>query len=154
MNLERWAVLALGLVACESSDAGVADETIRAKLDLDIRDRADLVLERRGERLDVAVTLGKGFGLVTDGTRLSGHGRVEAFPEADLSLYTARFSLAPHAGGPCKDEPISLALSLERRGRNERLAGSLTPYCGKDVWSGIPARSPLRLATPPPGSEE
>jgi hypothetical protein len=154
MNVRGWIVLALGLVACESNDASNADETIRAKLDLDIRDEANVVLERRGDTLDVAVTLSKGFGLVSDGARLSGHGRAEAFPEADMTLYTARFSLAPHAGGPCADEPISLALALERRGRNARLAGSLTPYCGKDVWSGVPARSPLRLSTPPPGSEE
>ena len=39
---------------------------------------------------------------------------------------------------------VSLALSLHRRGKNNRVGGSLTAYCGKDKFYGVPVRI-LRL---------
>ncbi len=146
--------LGIGLVACSSSSAEAPpDEKLSLSLDLDIRDHVDLRIERRGDALAVSAKLSKGFGVLPENTTLRGQGRLERFPEADLRLYTARFALAPVAGGPCGQEPVSLALSLQRRGDAPRFSGSLTPYCGKDRWAGIPARNPLRMATPPPTDE-
>lgn len=123
------------------------------ELDVDIREHATLRLERRGESLKVRLTLSRGFGVLADGSTLSGSGRLERFPEAEVELVTAELAGPAQSGGPCGDQPVSLALSLHRRGAAPRLSGSLTPYCGKDVWSGIPARNPLRLSTTLPKEE-
>lgn len=136
------------VAACQSS-SDEPDESFVTTLDLDIRDSASVRVERRGEALDVSIELSKGFGVAPEGERLSGKGRLERFPEAEMTLYTARFAVAAQPGGPCGKEPISLALSLSRRGVAPRLSGSLTPYCGEGVWHGTPSRSPLRLSTPP-----
>jgi hypothetical protein len=79
------------------------------------------------------------------GEALSAPGRVEAFPEADATLYTARFGAPADPAGPCGDRPVSLALSLHRAGGNDHLGGALTAYCGEGAWHGTPARV-LRLA--------
>ena len=139
-----------GLAGCEADDPPAktpVDETLTLGLDVDIRNHADVRLVRRGDVLDVGLTLDASFGILPEGNELSGKGRVERFPEADLRLYTARFALAPASSGPCGSEPMSLALALQRRGEDSRFSGSLTAYCGKDTWAGVPARQPLRLAT-------
>lgn len=114
-------------------------------LDLDIRDVASVELSALDDALSAKVRLSKGFGVAPQDAELVGKGRVESFPEADLVLYTAKLSVEPTAGGPCGSEPVSLALSLYRRGNAERVGGALTPYCGRDVWHGVPARAPLRI---------
>ena len=48
-------------------------------------------------------------------------------------------------GGRCGGEPVSLALSLARRGDARRVAGGLTAYCGADRFAGVPVRV-LRLS--------
>jgi hypothetical protein len=55
-------------------------------------------------------------------------------------LYTARFDGAVVAGGMCGAAPVSLALSLARRGTNDRVGGSLAAYCGKSTFIGKPIR--------------
>ena len=109
------------------------------------RDVANVELSALDDALSAKVRLSKGFGVAPQDAELLGKGRVESFPEADLVLYTAKLSLEPTAGGPCGSEPVSLALSLYRRGNAERVGGALTPYCGRDVWHGVPARAPLRI---------
>ena len=42
--------------------------------------------------------------------------------------------------GPCREEPVSLALSLSEKDESGYLAGSLTAYCGEGVYAGAPAR--------------
>jgi hypothetical protein len=145
--MKRWLVLTAILGACSNEPEVVREptKTLSATLDLEIRDRAEVVLETTGERLRAKLTLTSGFGVAPAGELVSGDGFVEAFPEADATLYTARFSLPP-AAGPCGAEPVSLALSLHRSGKNTRVAGSLTAYCGADRWHGVPARTPLRLS--------
>ncbi len=118
-----------------------------ATLDLDIVYSADVKLAiRADDTLDATLSLGKGFGVAPDGESLSGRGRVERFPETDLLLYTARFDVPAQSGGPCADQPVSLALALHRRGDNAHVSGSATAYCGASTWFGTPARAPLRLA--------
>lgn len=140
--------LSLGIVACEGSK-DEPDESLRTTLDVDIRESASVRIERHGDELDVSIELSQGFGVAPPGERLRGKGRLERFPEAEVSLYTARFSVRAQPDGPCGAEPISLALSLHRRDTGPRLSGSLTAYCGESVWHGLPARSPLRLSSPP-----
>lgn len=121
--------------------------TTSATLDEDIVYSADVKLVvRSDDTLDATLSLAHGYGVAPDGTALTGNGRVERFPETDLLLYTARFDVPAQSGGPCGDKPVSLALSLHRRGPNARVSGSVTPYCGASTWFGAPARSPLRLA--------
>jgi len=152
--MRRWLLLAsLGAVlACEDSEAP-SPETESFELDVDIRENAQVRVEKRGESLEVRLTISRGFGVAEDGATLRGSGRLERFPEADVTLYTAKLSAPAVSAGPCGSEPVSLALALHRRGTAKRVSGSLTPYCGKDVWSGVPARNPLRLSTTIPKPE-
>lgn len=140
------------LAACgEAEVAKPAAE--RFELDVDIREHAEARVEQTGEDLSVELGLSRGFGVAKDGAKLTGKGKLERFPEADVVLITAKLSSAPVAGGPCGAEPVSLALALHRRGAATRVSGSLTPYCGKDTWAGTPARNPLRLSTTAPPEE-
>lgn len=144
----RWlAVCALIALGCSSEEkpAEAAPEILHATLDLDIRDQADVELALRGEGLTARITLTKGFDVAPAGTELRGDGHVERFPEAEVTLYTATFAVDAQGGGPCGDQPLTLALALHRRGTGQRLSGSLTPYCGEQIRAGIPARSPLRI---------
>lgn len=112
-------------------------------LAVDIRGTADVkVIVSDDKSAEVSVTLddASAAGFAPAGQALTATGRVEAFAEADSELVVAKFSAPADASGPCKDEPVSLALSLHRRGKAARTAGSLTAYCGKDRWHGVPAR--------------
>lgn len=152
MRRSTWFAPLLGLLGCGNAEVASADvETL--ELDVDIREHAQVRIEQRGSELGVRVTLSRGFGVAGDLATLSGRGRLERFPEADMALYTAKLSSPPVNGGPCGSEPVSLALALHRRGAAKRVSGSLTPYCGKDVWAGIPARNPLRLSSSRPKEE-
>jgi len=84
-------------------------------------------------------------GLLDPLAMLSAPGKVEPFPETESELYTAKFSVPVRPGSPCGASPISLGLSLLRRGRNDHVGGSLTAYCGQDRFYGVPARV-LRLS--------
>lgn len=150
-----WVAIALGcLPACHDGEEGAdSPRTEVLALDVDIRETAEARVERRGDALTVCLTLSRGFGVAADGAVLAGTGQLERFPEADVTLITAKLSSPPVSGGPCGAEPVSLALALHRRGSASRVAGSLTPYCGSDVWAGVPARNPLRLSTSAPKEE-
>lgn len=116
------------------------------KLDLEVTDSAKVDLFVRGDDLTLTITPDTGYGVMPAGEALTGRGHVEHFPEANATLYTARFSVPADTSGPCGNKPVSLALALHRDEDNARVQGSLTPYCGEDTWFGTPARNPLRLA--------
>lgn len=152
--MKRWVVILCALcVACDSGNEEPTSSTLHAELDLEIRDDLTVDLEIHDDVIDAEIVLTNGFGIAPSKKKLSGKGHVERFPEAGMTLYTARFTLAPIEGGPCGDDYVSLALALHQRGKEPRLSGSLTGYCGAYQYSGIPARNPLRVATPAPGFE-
>ena len=142
----RRALIAGLALACGCTDDPLtpASGPLRGELSLDIRDRAEIEIRGSGPSLEVMAKLSKGFGLVPEGAALTGKGREEAFPEAAMTLYTARFDAPPAPGGACGDSPVSLALSLHMR-QGARAAGSLTADCGAGEFHGEPARV-LRLA--------
>jgi hypothetical protein len=90
--------------------------------------------------LAVSLTPSAGYGLFAPATAIAGEGRLERFPEAGAIFYTAKLSAPPSPGGPCGDEPVSLALSLQRQGESPRVTGGLTAYCGAGRWYGVPKR--------------
>jgi hypothetical protein len=142
---------ALALPACDAAgtmgEPGPAPRprttVLTGDLDLDIRSQAHVALTVSGFHVTAALTLSKGFGVVT--APLAGEGHVERFAEADLTLYTAQLDAPADPSGPCGAQPVSLALSLRRRGTDAHVGGSLTAYCGAATWHGTPARL-LRLA--------
>ncbi len=138
------ACLAGATPAC-GKDEQVATPQVAGTLALDIRDTLDVVVKGEGPDIEVTLTPSKGHGVAADGATLTGAGRIEAFPEAGGELMTARLDAAAVAGGPCKDQPVSLALSLYRREKNAHVGGSLTAYCGAGTFQGVPARL-LRLS--------
>ena len=115
------------------------------RLDLDIRWSVDVVIRVVGKGLTAKVTLSDARKVAVADVALEGMGQVHDFPEADAVLYTARLASPPVADGRCGAEPISLALTLFRRGGNDRVAGAIAVYCGANTYSGIPARM-LRLS--------
>lgn len=145
-------VCCFALSACES-DEKPTDSALHAKLDLEIRDTLTVELAISGDDLDAEIELSNGHGIAPANRTLKGIGHVEHFPEAGVELYTARFTVKGDKDGPCGDDYVSLALALHQRGKEPRLSGSLTAYCGAYTYSGIPARNPLRVATPAPGFE-
>jgi hypothetical protein len=141
-------------LACNSGKDAPASSELHAKLDLEIREQltVDLAIDE-SDAIDAKIVLSDGFGIAPAKQTLSGKGYVERFPEADMILYTSRFTLKGDGTGPCGDDYVSLALALHQRGREPRLSGSLTAYCGAYRYHGVPARNPLRVATPAPGLE-
>jgi len=115
------------------------------RLDLDIRWSADVEIRVTGPDLTAKVTLSDAREVAVAGVALEGTGNVHAFPEADAVLYTARLASPPVAAGRCGSEPVSLALTLLRRGTNGHVAGGIAVYCGANTYAGNPARM-LRLA--------
>jgi hypothetical protein len=141
----RRALIAGLALACGCTDDAIPNSgPLKGDLSVDIRDQAEVEIRGQGPALEATVKLSKGFGLAPDGAALTGKGREEAFPEAAMTLYTARFDAPPSDGGPCGGSPVSLALSLHMR-KGSRASGSLTAYCGAGVFHGEPARV-LRLA--------
>jgi len=141
------AIAALALAGCYVDDPPAPPPPKRVMggdLSVDIRETAHVVLTVAGSDLKASVKLSRGYGVAPAGA-LEGAGSVEAFPEAEMTLYTARFDAPADPGGPCGAEPVSLALSLHRRGDDAHVGGSLAAYCGQGVWHGVPARM-LRLA--------
>jgi hypothetical protein len=157
-----WAALGCGALAgCKSSDEEGTEATsvggaagsaggaggaaparqLQGMLDADILGQATVTIgELGGGAATARVALVRGHGLLPDGTTLEGGGRIEAFPEASTTLYTAIFSAPAYPAGLCGEQPIGLALSLRRAGPNDRVAGGLSAYCGGDVRRGKPVR--------------
>lgn len=140
-------VAALALVAGCGDDEKPASTThvMSADLDLEIRDRATVTIEAEGATTNVSIVVSKGFGIVPEGTPLTGPGTIEDFPETDGVLYTAKLQGAAVAGGLCGDRPVSIGFSLHRDEGNERVSGGMAVYCGAASWQGTPVKV-FRLA--------
>lgn len=140
------ALLSALAVGCGGEEKSApAGTSYAGTLAVDIKGTADVTLAVAPDgALDVTLDVHakEAEGLV--GSKLSAKGRVEAFPENDSELYAAKLSAPATAGGPCGKEPVSLGLSLHRRGKNERVGGSLAAYCGEGKYHGVPVRI-LRL---------
>jgi hypothetical protein len=120
-----------------------APKAMIGTLSVELRQTVDVSFTPRigQDGLDAVLAFGDGdFDVFDAHTTLRGSVTVESFPEAQLSLYVATFSAPARAGGPCGDQPMTLALSLERRQSNARVGGGLTVYCGASKASGVPAR--------------
>lgn len=113
--------------------------------DLDIEDHGTLFLEIDGKAIEATLTVEEGNNLIAGNTPLEGPGKRYTFPEVRNLLYTARFQGAPVPGGPCGDDPVSLAMSLSAKDLNAHFVGGLTAYCGEETYRGKPARI-MRIA--------
>lgn len=138
-------------VSCSKSDATPAfdakSNVVTGTLAVDIRQTVDVTLTPRASSadFDAALVFGDGdFQYFDAHGTLRGVVTAEPFPEAQMTMYVATFSAPPRASSPCADQPITLTLSLVRRGSNARVGGGLTAYCGANKTSGVPARV-LRL---------
>lgn len=109
----------------------------------------EIVLTQTGDDLQASVTPSEGFGVAADGATLTGPARIDTFPEAGATLYTARLGGATVSDGRCGDAPVSLALALHLDADATFLAGGLTAYCGADTWFGVPIIEPLRISGTP-----
>ncbi len=144
-------VASFALTACSNDETVSPVETgttLQGTLAMDIRGEANVALVAAAGSSDLTVTLslkGDTLGLFDPETTWNAAGKVEIFPEADLTLYTAELAAPAWQGGGCGAEPVSVALSLARRGKAARVAGSLTVYCGANRYVGVPAGM-LRLA--------
>src|SRR3970040_822406 len=85
----------IALAGCGNDEviSPVPTEGLTATLDLDIRDQANVVLSVSGDELEAKLTVTKGYGVVPEATELRGSGSVERFPEAEMALFVARFSV-------------------------------------------------------------
>lgn len=152
--MKRAAVVLLLLAACDTS-AQPQPAPLSGTLALELRDSADVIITSATGSNDATVqlTMSQGYGFAPGGTVLSAPGRIEPFPEANSTQYSAKFNAAADPTGPCGDTPISLALSLYRQGSNAEVLGGVSVYCAAETWHGTPKRV-LRLAgvLPLPGT--
>ncbi len=137
-------VLALG---CSSEETSLGP--IRGTLQIEVLDTAVVVIEaRESNTMRVTVTSDTSFGLLP-AEAITADGLAEVMPETGDTLYTAKISVPPNPTGPCQSQPVSLALSLHRQGKNAAVLGGISAYCGADTWYGVPTKV-LRLAGPLP----
>ena len=144
-------IMALLLASCSEEETIVKapqGHAYEGTLSLELRGSAAVSIVTAPDG-NVTVTLKPDMtgasGLLDPKALLSAPGRVEPFPETASELYTAKFSIPASPDGPCGASPISLGLSLLRRGQNDRVGGALTAYCGQDRFYGVPAQV-LRLS--------
>ena len=143
----------LGVAACADEsvapvDPGPMETSYGGTLAVDIHGSADVTVVADGlggASFTIALTGVDTSGLWDAAVPLAAEGRVDAFPEAKTVLYAAKISLPASPGGPCDDEPISLALALRRASGNAHVGGALTAYCGAAHHFGVPVRM-LRLS--------
>jgi hypothetical protein len=136
------------LVACSKDDGGsngqdAKSNVVAGTLAVDIRQTVDVALTPKGDgvNFDGTLTFGDGDFQYFDAQTVFHIAVAQSnFPEAQTSMYAATFSAPARASNPCADQPLSLALSLVRRGSNARVGGGVTIYCGEGETSGIPAR--------------
>jgi len=139
------------VASCSKDDAGGGPDTksnvVAGTLAVDIRQTVDVALTPRGDgvKFDGVLTFADGdFQYFDAHAVMQGAVTLSTFPEAQTSMYAATLSAPARASSPCADQPLTLALSLVRRGSNARVGGGLTVYCGSGKTSGVPARV-LRL---------
>jgi hypothetical protein len=133
--------------SADSTTTGSEPELV-LELDLELETLEDVHVEltRIGDEHSATVVLSRGYGVAPDGDAVSGPARIDALPEAGATIYGARLAGPDVPGGPCGDEPVSLALALHHDDDGNFIAGGLTPYCGADVFYGVPPIEPLRIS--------
>jgi hypothetical protein len=150
-KLIALALLSLGAVSIANGCGKDADTPTApyayGTLAVDIRQSVVVKLSHPGtasasgalDGVDVELTFAAGDWPLFDASQpLSARGRIEAFEEAAMTMITARYALPARKGSPCGDQPISASLALTRRGKNARVGGGLTFYCGQGVYAGVP----------------
>jgi hypothetical protein len=115
-----------------------------ATLDLELRESIRVTFTMTGDVLEAELDASRGYGLL-DGAQV-GPARIDAYPEAEATVYTATFDGPAVADGPCGEQPVSLALALHHDGDADVIAGGLTGYCGATTFFGVPAIEPLRIS--------
>jgi len=141
-------IASIALVGCSNDETPPVDagsNVVAGTLAVDIRQTVDVALTPGGESgastFDAVLAFGDGdFQYFDAQTTFHATVTAETFPEAQATMYAATFSAPARASSPCADQPLSLALSLVRRGNNARVGGGLTVYCGEGKTSGVPAR--------------
>lgn len=117
---------------------------LEVSLELELRDTIQIGFGTTDGGVVAEIDPSRGFGLV--GGALAGVGRIDAYPEAEATMYTATFEGPPVPDGPCGEAPISLALALHHDHDADVIAGGLTGYCGAATFWGVPAIEPLRIS--------
>jgi hypothetical protein len=142
--------LALGVlvagVACSESGT-VALTSYTGTLTSEIIDTAQvtLLLSPDGTTFNATLKMSNGYGFFDESAPLQMQGRADPYPEAGLIAYSATLTMPAVSAGPCGNAPVSLTLSLVRRGGNAHVGGGLAAYCGSATYSGAPQRI-MRLA--------
>jgi hypothetical protein len=138
--------------ACSQSGTEVRT-AYSGTLTSEVIDTADvtLLVTADGASFDATLAMSSGYGFLDDASILAMSGRIDAYPESDLIVYAATKTVPAHAGGPCGDSPVSLALSLVRRGGNVHAGGGLAAYCGSATYAGAPQRIMRLQGDLPPG---
>lgn len=120
----------------------------------------DLDFELRGQaRLDMTVTENTivatfealtGNDVIAQGTSMDGAGWLDRY-EGELRMYALRFGGPALGDGPCGSAPVSYSVTLSAKRDNNYLSGGFVAYCGKDIFTGRPAKV-YRLSgiQPPP----
>ncbi len=138
------------LTGCDSDEVQAGPAILEGTLTIEVLDSARVRIEPKGgPEVVVTVTSDASFGLLPANTPLTAVGHAETFTETGDTLYTAKLSVPAAPSGPCGGEPVSLAFSLHRQGKNPTVLGGISAYCGADTWYGVPVRV-LRLAGPLP----
>jgi hypothetical protein len=140
-----------GMLAACSKDAPSTDAPppvttppIVVPISVEVLDRGTVSLPPDGGAVVVDLA-GHGYGIVDASAPLRGAAKHRSLADANVDVWSAVLTTPPLTGGRCGDAPVSLALSLVRRGsQGATLAGSLTAYCG-DTPAGRPLRV-LRIA--------
>ncbi|HHH28246.1 MAG TPA: hypothetical protein ENK57_07870 [Polyangiaceae bacterium] len=144
-HLVTLLVLLAGCGSDTSPNPTPAPAPLAGTLELELRDTAIVtVTPTDGDRATIEIVPSADFGLLGS-EALTATGFVERYPEANSTMYTAKYEVAAQADGPCGSEPISVALALHRQGSNAIVIGGLSAYCGAGKHHGIPVRV-LRLA--------
>jgi hypothetical protein len=149
----KWLVVASMVVAACGGDTNKTSPpvsaTLSGELSLELRDTAAVTVEPDPSdptRATIIVTPSAHFGLLGEEAALQARGRIDALPEANSTLYSAKFEIPAQTGdAPCGSEPISLALTLHRQGQNAMVVGGLTAYCGAGRWFAPPGEAPIRV---------
>jgi len=113
-------------------------------LDLELKQSVQVTFTMLGDELVVDLDPSRGYGLLSG--PVAGSGRIDAWPEAEATLYSATFSHPAVPEGPCGEQPVSLALALHHDHDADVIAGGLTGYCGADTFFGVPPIEPLRIS--------
>ena len=133
MNRAIRFVFVFAVAGCSKSsdEAPPKNEVLKGTLAVEIRSSVEITLTPTAHdeagaptAVDVSLAFGEGdLGVLDPNAKLGAKGNVEPVLEASATMYTAVFAAPKRSAGPCGDQPMTLALSLVRRGRNARVGG-------------------------------